>query len=139
LYVDVGLTRLYLCQHEDGIGLREITLAVVGEHQAGKSTFVQCALDLKRPTSAPLATKKVSLEGVISVLRLIEVPLGDLRISAEQDLTWPETVGGQTTPPVDGALVLYDVMKQDSLTRIPTVLSGCPVSYYLGLIRIVST
>lgn len=110
----------------------------MGEHQAGKTTFVQCALDLQRPMSAPSATKKVSLEGVISVLRLIEVPLGDLRISAEQDLSWPETVGGQTTPPVDGALVLYDVMNRDSLTRIPTILSGCPISYYHRLTRIVS-
>lgn len=88
--------------------------------------------------SAPSATKKVSLEGVISLLRLIEVPLGDLRISADQDLTWPETVGGQTTPPVDGALVLCDVMNQDSLSRIPSVLSWCPISYFHCFIRIVS-
>ena len=96
---------------------------------------MQCALDLKRASSAPFATKKVSLEGVISVLRLLEVPLGDVTVSAEQDLSWPETVGDQTTPPVDGALVLYDVMNQDSLTRIPNVLSEYFIFNHCGPVR----
>lgn len=34
--------------------------------------------------------KKVSLEGVISTLRLIEMPLGKLTLNAEGDLIWPE-------------------------------------------------
>lgn len=75
--------------------MQEITLAVVGEHRAGKTTFLQCALDLKRPVSAPSATKKVSLEGVISMLRLLEVPLEDVKVSAEHDFMWPETVGAK--------------------------------------------
>lgn len=119
---------------KDADGIREITLAVVGAHNAGKSTFVQCALDLKRPSNAPLASKKVSLEGVISILRLLEIPLEDFGASAEQDLTWPKTVGGHDTSAIDGALVLCDVMDQDSLSRLPNVLSKCfNLSYKLVL------
>lgn len=103
--------------------MREVTLAVLGANQAGKSTFVQCALDLKRPSMSPSATKKVSLEGVVSVLRLLEIQIGDITINAERDVVWPRTIGGQSTPQVDGALVLYNVMDQQSLTRVPNVLS----------------
>ena len=104
--------------------MREITLAVVGAHQAGKSTFVQNALDLKKFSDAPLTTKKVSLEGVVSVLHLFEVPLSDVLFSSEHDLIWPGNVGGQT-PAIDGVLVLYDVTNEDSLSSIADVLSEC--------------
>ena len=100
--------------------MREVTLAVIGASQAGKSTFVQCALDLKRPSTSPSATKKVSLEGIVSILSLLEIQLSDFIINSEQDFVWPRTVGDQH---VDGALVLYDVMDQSSLNRVPYVLS----------------
>ena len=103
--------------------MREITLVVLGATQAGKSMFVQCALDLKRPSTSPSATKKVSLEGVVSVLRLLEMQIGDVVINADRNVVWPQTVGGQSTPQVDGVLVLYDVMNQGSLNRVPYVLS----------------
>lgn len=104
-------------------GIREVTLAVTGASQAGKSTFIECALDLKKPLSAPIATKKVSLEGVISTLRLIEIPLVKLTVGSDEGLTWPENVGGQSTQQVDGALVVYDVMNQDSFNRLSAILS----------------
>ncbi|KAL8797233.1 MAG: hypothetical protein Q9195_000700 [Heterodermia aff. obscurata] len=104
--------------------MREVTLVVLGATQVGKSTFVQCALDLKRSSTSPSATKKVSLEGVVSVLRLLEMHIGDVVISADRNVMWPQTVGGQSTPQVDGVLVLYDVMNQGSLNRVPYVLSA---------------
>ena len=103
--------------------MREVTLVVLGATQVGKSTFVQCALDLKRPSNSPSATKKVSLEGVVSILRLLEMQIGDVIINADRNVVWPQTVGGQSTPQVDGVLVLYDVMNQGSLNRVPYVLS----------------
>ena len=102
--------------------MREVTLAVVGAHQAGKSTFVQNALDLKKFSDAPLTTKKVSLEGVVSVLHLFEVSLSDVLFNSEHDLIWPGNVGGQT-PVIDGALVLYDVTNEDSLSCVTDFLS----------------
>ena len=111
--------------------MREVTLAVVGAAQAGKSTFVQCALDLKNPPTSASATKKVSLEGVVSILRLLEIQMSDVIIDPEQNVVWPRTVGGQSFSHVHGALVLYDVMDQGSLNRIPSVLSE-----FAGLISI---
>lgn len=121
------LTRLYFGQTRNENGIREVTLAVTGANQAGKSTFIECALDLKRPLSAPIATKKVSLEGVISTLRLIEIPLAKLTAGSDEGLAWPETVGGQDTQQVDGALVVYDVMNQESFNHLSTILSEFPL------------
>ena len=103
--------------------MKEVTLAVLGATQSGKSTFVQCALDLKRPPASPMATKKVSLEGVISVLRLLEMHISDIVVNIDQGVVWPQAVGSQSMPRVDGVLVLYDVMNQGSLNRVPTLLS----------------
>ncbi|KAL8822644.1 MAG: hypothetical protein Q9191_006622 [Dirinaria sp. TL-2023a] len=108
-------------------GIREVTLAVTGADQAGKSTFIECALDLKKPLSAPIATKKVSLEGVISTLRLVEIPLAKLTAGSEEGLALPETVGGQDTQHVDGALVVYDVMNQESFNHLSSILSEFPL------------
>ena len=107
--------------------MREVILAVLGAKDAGKSTFVRCALDLKKPATSPSATKKVSLEGVVSVLRLLEVQINDISIDSDENVLWPQTSdgqsGGQSLSRVDGVLVLYDVMNQSSLTRVPSVLS----------------
>lgn len=101
----------------------EVTLAVLGAARSGKSSFVQCALDLKRPPTSPSATKKVSLEGVVSVLRLLEIQISEVFIDSEQAVVWPRTVGDQYTPHIDGALVLYDIMDQRSLNRVSYILS----------------
>ena len=104
---------------------REITVAVLGEPSTGKSTFIQCALDLKRRVTGSSATKKVSLEGEVSTLRLLKIPMGALELSNDCGLTMPLRVGGQDILHIDGALVIYDVMNQISIARIPEILSKC--------------
>ena len=103
----------------------EVALAVLGAAAAGKSTFVYCALDLKKPPTSPISSKKVSLEGNISIVRLLELNLKDIEVTADQSLHWPKNLGDQVTPEIDGVLALYDVMNQDSVSQIPDVLSEC--------------
>ncbi len=103
--------------------MQEITLVVLGAAKAGKSTFVQCALDLKKPSASPASTKKVSLEGTTSVLRLIELPIDEVGVTKDQEIEWPEKVGDQALPQIDGALLLYDVTNEDSITQVPNMLS----------------
>ena len=103
--------------------MQEVTLAVLGAAKAGKSTFVQCALDLKKPAISPTSTKKVSLEGVTSILRLVELPISEMVVTENQKIGWPEKVGDQAMPDIDGALLLYDVTNQDSMNQIPDILS----------------
>lgn len=100
-----------------------ITLAVIGATRAGKSTFVRCALDLKKSGVSSSSIKKVSLEGVVSVLRLLEIQLEDVAINENRTIDWPSMVGDLATPRIDGALVLCDVMDRSSMADVVDVLS----------------
>ena len=103
--------------------VQEVSLAVLGAPAVGKSTFVHCALDLKKPSTSPVASKKVSLEGQISIVRLFELGLDDVEVTSEQSMRWPERVGDECMPRIDGVLALYDVMNQSSIAPIPPLLS----------------
>lgn len=98
---------------------------VLGAAGAGKSTFVQKALDLRQAPSSPSSAKKMSLDGVIYLVRLLEIPLEDVSIAESQKIIWPEFVGDHDMPLVDGVLALYDVTNQASAAEIPDVLSKC--------------
>ena len=89
---------------------------------------MRCALELKRASTSPLSSKRVSLEGKISIVKLLELGFEDLDITVDQNVRWPAKIGDQTTPLIDGVLALYDVRDQSSITRIPALLSeslGC--------------
>lgn len=103
--------------------MQEVTLAVLGGAKAGKSTFVQCALDMKEPPVSFCTTKKVSLEGTVSVLRLYEFQLENVTISEDCSIVWPRPAGDEAQPRIDGALVLFDVMDQSSLNEVADLLS----------------
>ena len=108
--------------------VHEVILAVVGAPAVGKSTFVRCALDLKNAPTSPISSKKVCLEGKISVVKLLELGFEDLGIAADQSVRWPTKVGDYNTPIIDGVLALYDVKDQGSIACIPALLSesfGC--------------
>ncbi len=95
---------------------------MLGGDAVGKSTFIHLALDLKKPATSPVSSKKVSLEGLISVVRLIEVDADEVEVE-EDSLFWPKAVGDEVIPPIDGALVIYNVLDPSSVTPLPTLLS----------------
>lgn len=103
--------------------MQEVTLAVLGGAKVGKSTFVKCALDMKAPPVSYCTTKKVSLEGTVSVLRLYEFQLNNIKISEDCSIIWPRLAEDEVTHRVDGALVLFDVMDQTSLYEVTELLS----------------
>ena len=84
---------------------------------------MQCALDLRNTVPSPVSIKKVSLEGRVSILRLIELDLDSLVLGADKKVYWPEQVADHSCCHLDGALVLYNVMNRDSMVRVSHVLS----------------
>ena len=96
---------------------------MLGAPSVGKSTFVHCALDLKKASTSPISSKKVSLEGRISLVRLLELGLDEVEITEEEEVRWPRKVGNQSMPDIDGVLAMYDVMNQNSIDALPEVLS----------------
>ena len=115
-------------------GVKEVVISVLGADAVGKSTFVHLALDLKKAATSPISSKKVSLEGLISVVRLVEVNVEDVEVE-DDSLLWPETVGDQVIPPIDGALVIYNVLDPSSVTPLPLLLSESirPLSIVTGV------
>lgn len=109
-------------QSGDACGLQEVVIALLSTAGVGKSTFIQCALDLKRAVDSPISSKKVSLEGSISVVRLVELDIDNVHV-VDGSVRWPKCIGGQLTPPIDGALVLYSVMDQHSIAPLAPLLS----------------
>lgn len=103
--------------------VQEVVLAVLGSPDVGKSTFVRCALDLKKVSESPVSSKKVSLEGKISVVRLIEIEIASVNITTEQKVLWPDRLGEHNVPDIDGVLAMYDVMDQNSVAPMPNILS----------------
>ena len=100
-----------------------LNFAVVGASGAGKSTFIKCALDLSKPATSASSTKKMSLEGELFRITLMEIQLIDVTIQRDRDIEWPENIGSKLTPKVDGVLALYDISDRSSLSVIPALMS----------------
>ena len=117
----------------------ELRFAVAGARGSGKTAFMQRALDLKRPSHSSTCGKKMSLEGQVFLINLIEIQLEQITVSEEEKIHWPNTDVKGDSLNIDGVLALYDVTKQESISRIPKLLSKftriLPVCLeYIGII-----
>lgn len=84
----------------------------------GKSTFIQRAFDLRTPPHSPFAQRKMSIDGNVYVVRLIELKYGDLDIDDDKRICWPTVIEDVAVPNIDGAFILYDVMNKGSITNL---------------------
>jgi hypothetical protein len=67
----------------------------------------------------------MSMEGVIYVVRLLEITMNDVRVNNCGKIVWPPSVSDQVMPAVDGVLALYDVTDSKSAAGFPGILSKC--------------
>ena len=86
---------------------------------------MQRALDLKSFPRTAITSKKVSLEGSISVVRLIELDVTEVSI-IDNALRWPKIVDGYPVLRIDGLLLLYDVLHHATFDALPPVLGNEP-------------
>lgn len=108
-----------------GRELPEANIAIVGASGVGKSTFIQRALGLRRLPSAPLSSRKMSINCVPHQVRLLELDIDGLELDDDGRIRWPTRFGDQEVPHVQGTLVLCDVTSQRSLTAIPRIVGRC--------------
>ncbi|KAI4168096.1 MAG: hypothetical protein LQ348_007566 [Seirophora lacunosa] len=104
--------------------MRQIAIAVIGTSGSGKSTFIQHALDLKKSPNSRNSTKKVSLEGVISILRILEIDTDEVEIAPDGALRWPLVDANGSTRKIDGAVVVYSIIDVGSTKPLPELLLG---------------
>lgn len=126
---------------QDADSMRQIALAVVGMPRSGKSTFVQHALDLKKLPTSRISTKKVSLEGVVSILRIHEFDPHDIEITSRGTPFWPIIEGGGSPVEIEGALVIYNISDVGTTRPLPAllrefdVLATVPIQAALSIAR----
>ncbi len=107
---------------QNAASMRQIAIAVVGAPRSGKSTFVQHALDLKKLPTSRVSAKKVSLEGVVSILRIHEIDAHEIGITSQGTPCWPLVDDDENAIKVDGVLVIYTIGDTDSTKPIPPLL-----------------
>ena len=115
-----------MAQSNPDDGLPQVTLVVLGAQGVGKSTFVQNSFDLRSPSASAFAVKKMSLDDVVYLVRLVEISLDDIVLSESKGIKWPKSFKGVDIPPIDGVLALYDVTNEESITGIPDLLRWSP-------------
>jgi hypothetical protein len=84
---------------------------------------VEKAFDLRELPPDSFTRRKMSLDGKIYAIRLIELGYDDLELNDEKCICWPDVINGEPVPPIDGAFTLYDVTSRDSLVQVPDALS----------------
>lgn len=107
--------------------MQQVILAVVGTPGSGKSTLIQHALDLKSLPTSRISTKKVSLEGVVSSLRIYEFNLHDISVTSEGTPCWPSKDGNGIASQIEGILVIYSITDISSAKPIPAILRESPI------------
>ncbi|KAF2143266.1 uncharacterized protein K452DRAFT_297029 [Aplosporella prunicola CBS 121167] len=101
----------------------DINIGVIGDGRVGKSLFIDRAFDLRNSSTRRSASRRMSVDGTVYTVRLLEIPFADVNIEHDDRLVWPDTIDGQAAPRIDGALMLYDVMNQESLAQVPGMLN----------------
>ncbi|KAJ5656909.1 hypothetical protein N7507_008859 [Penicillium longicatenatum] len=102
---------------EPKASLSEVTIAVVGLFNAGKTSFIKCALDMKSTPSSILTKKKMSLDGSVYTVRLLEIDLKKVQFDQEKNILWPHLGKDSSPPTIDGVLVLHDATQPDKFAE----------------------
>lgn len=78
---------------------------------------------MKNPLSSRSTTKKMSLDGTVYVVRIVEISTKEITIGRNGELEWPRIGTDATSPKViDGVLVLHDVTQPASLSELTDLL-----------------
>ena len=109
--------------------MQDINIGVIGVHDAGKSSFIRRALNLQNTTSSNIASRKMLIDGVSYIVRLLELSFSEIYIEEGNCIKWPDTIDDYATPRIDGAITVYDVMNPQSLERVPETLSQYSLIY----------
>lgn len=105
----------------------QVNFAVIGAEGVGKSTFVQFALDLQHPPISRSSVKKISLDGTIYLVRLLEIALHHVSFDENGCIVWPTTLGEHVLPAIDGILCLFDPCDLTTVTNYSHVFGELPL------------
>ncbi|TIC97861.1 Ras guanine nucleotide exchange factor A [Colletotrichum higginsianum] len=104
--------------------MESLNIAVIGASGVGKSSFVQRVLGLSRPPITNASSVRMIVDNVTYGVTLLELDLEYFELNPLQPIQWPKQINGHIVPRVDGALILYDVMKKESMKELPQTIAA---------------
>jgi hypothetical protein len=103
--------------------MQDLNIAVIGARGTGKSAFIRRALGLPDTATTSNCSRRMAIDGVPYVVRCLEMTFNDIHVGERNIIKWPETIHDCATPRMDAAVTIYDVTSQDSLAKVPEMLS----------------
>jgi hypothetical protein len=102
--------------------MEPINIAVIGAEGVGKSTFIQQLRHAPRPSTLNITTSRHTVDGTPYLVTLVELDLEGIELDPNQPVHWPKQIGGHMVPRMDGAMILYDAVKEDSMREVPPIM-----------------
>ena len=103
--------------------MQDLNIAVIGARNTGKSTFIRRALGLPDTATTGNCSRKMTIDGGPYMVRFLEMTFNDVHVGERSLIKWPETIHDFATPRMDAAVTIYDVTSQESLAKVPEMLS----------------
>ena len=101
----------------------DLSVAVLGLKNVGKSTLIQSALDLSSYDDRHLISQSMVLHGKSHVVTLHELSYKSFQLVDRDGECRRQIMDQETVICVDGALVLYDTTNEESLSLVSSLLS----------------
>jgi hypothetical protein len=105
--------------------MEPINIAVIGAEGVGKSTFIQQLRRATRPSGLNITTLRQELDGAPYLVTLVELDLEGIELDPNQPVHWPKQIGGYMVPRMDGALILYDGLNEETMRELPPIMGEC--------------
>jgi len=123
-----GETLTYVCfqsanSDAGAPAMQELNMAVIGARGSGRSTFIRRTLGLPDTATTTNCSRTIAIDGAPYLVRFLEMTFDDVHLAERCIIKWPDTVHDCATPRIDAALTLYDVTNQESLGKVPDMLS----------------
>ncbi|KAL1837651.1 hypothetical protein VTJ49DRAFT_3550 [Mycothermus thermophilus] len=109
--------------------MESINIAVIGAEGVGKSTFIQHLRRAPRPSTVNITSLRHELDGTPYLVTLVELDLEGIELDPRQPLHWPKQIGGHMVPHMDGAMILYDAMNEDTTETVHPLMSALANSF----------
>lgn len=102
--------------------MEPINIAVIGAEGVGKSTFIQHLRRAPRPSTLNITTLRHELDGAPYLVTLVELDLEGIELDPNQPVHWPKQIGGHMVPRMDGALILYHAVNEETMREVPPIM-----------------
>lgn len=108
--------------------MEPINIAVIGAEGVGKTTFIQQLRRTPRSSNPNITTSRHDVDGTPYLVTLVELDLEGIELDPNQPVHWPKQIGGHMVPRMDGALILYDAVNEESMREVPPIIGESAVS-----------